>query len=97
MGVVWKHNGKRVSGPEAIPASQTGGAAFTRGNYNKPILLESMGFIADAEDVAEHRRRFPDVDLEIHQGSAIPVIRSLGQKRAYLKANGWMDSRSFSG
>jgi hypothetical protein len=66
-----------------------------RGNYKKPIRMESMGFVADPEDVAEHRRRFPDVDLEIHQGSAIPVIRSLGQKRAYLKAIGWVDSRSF--
>jgi hypothetical protein len=55
-----------------------------------------MGFLADPKDVAEHRRRFPDVELKFDNGSAIPVVRSLGQKRAYLKANGWADTRSFS-
>ena len=95
MGIVWKQNGREVSGPEAIPTKE-GGMDFTpRGNFKKPIRLESMGFLADPEDVAEHRKRFPDVELEIHQGSAVPVIRSLGQKRAYLKAAGWADIRSF--
>lgn len=85
-----------MSGPEAIPnCLDTGGSAFVRGNYTKPILLESMGFLADPGDVAEHRKRFPDVDLEFHQGSAVPVVRSLGQKRTYLKAAGWADTRDF--
>jgi hypothetical protein len=66
-----------------------------RGNYKKPIRLESMGFIADPADVAEHRRRFLDVDLEFVDGSAIPVLRSLGQKRAYFKEAGLVDTRSY--
>jgi hypothetical protein len=66
-----------------------------RANYKKPIRLESMGFLADPEDVAEHRKRFPDVDLEMHEGSAVPVLKSLGQKRAYFKAAGLADMRSY--
>lgn len=69
--------------------------AAVRGNYKKPIELQSMGFIADPLDVAEHRKRFPDVDLQIREGSAIPVVKSLGEKRAYLKAAGWADVKSF--
>jgi hypothetical protein len=96
MSIVWKQNGKTVSGPEAIPTKvAVGGSAFVRGNYSKPIELQSMGFLAVAEDVAEHRKRFPDVELKMSEGSAIPVIRSLGQKRAYLKAAGWADVRDF--
>jgi putative FmdB family regulatory protein len=66
-----------------------------RGDYKHPIRMESMGFIADPEDVAEHRRRFPNVELVMEDGHAIPRMRSLGQKRAYLKAMGWVDKRSF--
>jgi hypothetical protein len=95
MAIVWKRNGKTVSGPEAIPDIETTGAAFVRGSYLKPIELESMGFLAHPEDVAEHRKRFPNIELKMSEGSAIPVMRSLGQKRAYLKAAGWVDRRSF--
>lgn len=66
-----------------------------RGNYKKPIRMESMGFIADPDDVAEHRKRFPHIDLQFEEGTAIPVVRSLGQKRAYLKGMGWQDRKSF--
>lgn len=66
-----------------------------RANYKKPIELQSMGFLAVAEDVAEHRKRFPDVDLVMREGSAIPVLRSLGQKRRYFKEAGLADVRSF--
>jgi putative FmdB family regulatory protein len=66
-----------------------------RGAYKKPIRMESMGFLATEEDVAEHRRRFPDVDLSFEEGSAVPIIRSLGQKRRYLKESGFVDTRSF--
>jgi hypothetical protein len=93
---VWKRNGQTVPGPEAIPNAQDAGIGVaTRGNYAKPILLQSMGFLAMPEDVAEHRRRFPDVELQMHQGSAIPVLRSLGQKRKYFKEAGLADIRSF--
>jgi putative FmdB family regulatory protein len=70
-------------------------AGAVRGNYKKPIGLQSMGFLAVPEDVAEHRKRFPNVELKFEDGSAIPVVKSLGQKRAYLKAAGWADMRSF--
>jgi hypothetical protein len=66
-----------------------------RGNYKQPIRLESMGFLAHPEDVSEHRRRFPDVELSIEQGSAIPILRSLGQKKKYFKEAGLADIRSF--
>ena len=66
-----------------------------RGNYKKPVELQSMGFLAVDEDVAEHRKRFPNVDLVEREGSMIPVVRSLGQKRAYLKAAGWADTKSY--
>lgn len=75
---------------------QVFGSQQVRGAYKKPIELQSMGFLADPEDVAEHRRRCPDVDLVMREGSAIPVMRSLGQKREYLKKMGWVDSRSFT-
>lgn len=96
MGIVWKRNGVIVEGPEAIPDRPGGGEGFAvRGNYNRPLELQSMGFVADPSDVAEHRRRFPGVELKMLDGSAVPVVRSLGQKRAYLKAANWIDSKSF--
>jgi hypothetical protein len=99
MAIIWKHNGVVVSGPEAIPDrsdGQAGVGVAVRGNYNKPVELLSMGFIADPSDVAEHRRRFPNVELREMQGSMVPVVKSLGEKRAYLKAAGWADTRDFS-
>jgi hypothetical protein len=45
--------------------------------------------------LAEHRRLFPNVELREMQGSMVPVVRSLGEKRAYLKAAGWVDTHSF--
>lgn len=95
MRIVWKRNGRIVNGPEVIPDNPTKGVASVRGNYKRPIEMQSMGFIADAEDVAEHRKRFPTVDLVVREGSAIPVMRSLGQKRDYLKQSGWIDRRSY--
>ncbi len=65
-----------------------------RGDYEEPIVMGSMAF--DAKDVAEHRRRFPGVDLVIdHERSARPVMKSLSQKRAYMKARGWVDRNAF--
>ena len=78
-----------------IPMPQTYTDQQVRGDYKKPVLMQSMGFPADPSEVAEHRRLYPNVDLEFQQGHAIPVMRSLNQKRAYLKANGWADLRSF--
>ena len=66
-----------------------------RGDYNKPIVSDSMAF--DAIDLAEHRKRFPDIEVVVdHARSARPVFRSLGQKRAYLKARKWVDANSFT-
>ena len=68
-----------------------------RGTYKRPLELQSMGFVADPADVAEHRSRFPNTELVMREGSAIPVMRSLGEKRAYMKAAGWADTRDYSG
>ena len=66
-----------------------------RGDYNDPIVSDSMAF--DAIDLAEHRRRFPDVEVAIdHARSARPIFRSLSQKRKYLKARGFVDCNSFT-
>ena len=78
------------------PMPQVLAPPMVRGNYKKPIELQSMGFIAAPEDVAEHRRRFPGVELRFDNGSAIPVVKSLAQKRQYLKASGWVDTKSFT-
>ena len=65
-----------------------------RGDYNVPIVSDSMTF--DAVDLTEHRRRFPDVEVVVdHARSARPVFRSLSQKREYLKARGWIDCNSY--
>ena len=96
MAFVWKRNDRVVRGPEDIPSRSSGVESIAvRGNYKKPIELLSMGFIAHPEDVAEHRKRFPAVDLRMHEGSAIPVVKSLSQKRAYLSAAGWADTKSY--
>ena len=96
MSIIWKHNGQEVSCREAIPSRSSGVESIAvRGNYKKPIELLPMGFIAHPEDVAEHRKRFPAVDLQMHEGSAIPVVKSLSQKRAYLSAAGWADTKSY--
>jgi putative FmdB family regulatory protein len=67
-----------------------------RGEYKKPIVSDAMGFIADDEDVAEHRKRFPNIDLVIEDGCARPKFRSLGQKRAYMKAMNWADVKDYA-
>jgi hypothetical protein len=73
-----------------LPANQA-----VRASYKKPLVSDAMGFVADAKDVAEHRKRFPQVDLVIEDGCARPKFTSLGQKRAYLKAVGWADTRDY--
>ena len=65
-----------------------------RGDYAEPIISESLAF--DAIDLAEHRRRFPDIDVHVeHARCAKPIFRNLTQKRRYLKARGFVDCRSF--
>jgi len=64
-----------------------------RGDYNEPIVSESMAF--DAIDLAEHRKRFPDIEVKVDGRSARPVFRNLSQKRRYLKARGWVDCNSY--
>ena len=66
-----------------------------RGDYNDPIISDSMAF--DACDLAEHRKRFPGIDVVVdHDRAARPVFRSLTQKRKYLKARGWIDTNSYT-
>ena len=62
-----------------------------RGDYNKPITSVSMAF--NSQDVAEHRRRHPGVDLHVDKpgGTAYPILRSRSQKLAYLKARNWQE------
>jgi hypothetical protein len=95
MAIIWKRNGVEVKGPEEVPSKGDGTGVSVRGSYNRPIELQSMGFLGVPEDVAEHRRRFPNVELREMQGSMIPVVKSLGEKRAYLKAAGWADVKDF--
>lgn len=66
-----------------------------RGDYNKPIVSDSMAF--NTQDLAEHRRRFPNIELKIDAAghSAMPIFQSLSQKRQYLKARGFVDCNSF--
>ena len=66
-----------------------------RGDYDEPIVSDSMAF--DACDLAEHRQKFPGVDVVVdHDRAARPVFRSLTQKRKYLKARGWIDANSYT-
>ena len=60
-----------------------------RGDYDEPIVSDSMAF--DSIDLAEHRRRFPNVDVHLEGRIAQPILRSLSQKKAYLKGRGWVD------
>lgn len=65
-----------------------------RGDYKKPIALDSMAI--RPEEVAEHRRLFPDVAIAATGPMAgVPVVRSLNQKRKYAAAMGWIDRNSF--
>lgn len=66
-----------------------------RGDFNEPIVSTSLAFNTD--DLAEHRRQFPDVELKVdHAGHSVnPVFRSLTQKRRYLKERGWVDQNSY--
>lgn len=67
-----------------------------RSDYKEPIVSDSMAF--DAMDLDEHRKRFPDIEVRVdHARSARPVFRSLGQRRAYLKARKFVDCNSFTG
>lgn len=64
-----------------------------RGDYERPILAQSMAF--DAVDLVEHRKRFPDVEVRTDGRIATPVLKSLSQKRRYLLQRGWRDNNSF--
>ena len=66
-----------------------------RGDYNRPIVSTSMAF--NTQDVAEHRKRFPNIELRIDEASktAHPVLKSLTQKREYLRSRGFIDQNSF--
>ena len=66
-----------------------------RGDYNEPIESISMAF--NTQDLAEHRRRHPGVELKVDMPgrTAYPIFRSLSQKRAYLKARKWIDANSY--
>lgn len=63
------------------------------GDYADPIISESMAF--DSADANEHRRQFPNVGLAIEGRSAYPILRSLKQKKEYLKKRGFVDVKSF--
>ena len=62
-----------------------------RGDYNHPITSVSMAF--NSQDVAEHRRRHPGVDLHVDKagGTAYPILRGRSQKLQYLRARGWQE------
>ena len=62
-----------------------------RGDYDEPIVSDSMAFDARPDDLAEHRRRFPSIDVHVEGRIAQPILRSLSQKKAYLKGRGWVD------
>ncbi len=64
-----------------------------RGDYQRPIVSDSMAF--DSIDLAEHRKRFPDIDVKVDGRSAYPILRNLGQKRRYLKGRNCIDHNSF--
>lgn len=65
----------------------------TRGDYSEPIVSSSLAFAASEAEA--HRRKHPNVDLEIDGQFAYPILRSLSQKREYLKARGWKDQNAF--
>lgn len=67
--------------------------ASTRGDYNKPLVAQSMSF--DAIDLAEHRKRFPNIEVRTEGRIATPVFHSLSQKRDYLRKRRWVDCNSF--
>lgn len=64
-----------------------------RGDYKQPIVSDSLGF--SEEDVAEHRQRFPEIELVISEGCARPKFRSLSQRRKYLDAINWADVKDY--
>ena len=65
-----------------------------RGDYNEPIVSDAMAF--DAIDLAEHRRRYPNIEVVVdHARSARPIFKNLNQKRKYLKARGFIDCNSY--
>ncbi len=68
--------------------------AGVRGDFKEPIVSDSMAF--DAIDLAEHRKRFPNVDIQVEGRIARPILRSQGQRRAYLKGRGMVDRNSFT-
>lgn len=69
------------------------GQINVRGDYKKPILAQSMSF--DTVDLAEHRKRYPDVEVQTDGRIATPVLKSLSQKRRYLLQRGWRDNNGY--
>ena len=68
-----------------------------RGNFKQPIVSDSMAF--NTQDIVEHRRRFPNIDLKVDKAgqTAYPIFHSRGQKKSYMKGRGWHDNNSFDG
>jgi putative FmdB family regulatory protein len=69
------------------------GGIGVRGDYKHPIISDALGF--SAEDIAEHRTRFPGIDLDVDNGCARPIFRSLNQKRKYLDAVNFVDTKDY--
>jgi hypothetical protein len=68
--------------------------ASTRGDYNEPIVMQSMAIHPD--DAAKYRSQFPNHELVgVPGGFVAPVARSLTEKRRILKDRGWHDKRAY--
>ena len=74
-----------------IPAEH----ASVRGDYQKPIV--SIGLAFNTQDLDEHRKRFPDIELQVDGPgrTAYPVLKNLSQKRRYMKGRGMQDLKAF--
>ena len=63
------------------------------GDYHDPIVSRSMAIHPD--EVAEHRKRFPHIQLKNVDGFFAPVLTNLRERRAYTRARGWVDKNAF--
>jgi len=75
-----------VFDPDSLPS--------IRSDYERPIMSTSLAF--DAAEIDEHRKRFPGIEVRTDGCSAYPVLRSLTQKRDYLRDRQFEDVNSFT-
>ena len=83
---------------ELLECSECGGQMYREYNfhtpkdsYSKPIVSDALAISSD--QIAEHRKHFPDIELMCDSESARPIFDKFSKHENYLKKTGFKKHR----